>query len=110
MSVTLAPIGAPANAPRPNWANVNARPIVNLLKPGADLLDGLEADEVAPALRRVLHALNVDGARAQMACEPRQEGRVFWGGSTDEQAQRRLREALDVLRYAAEHRTGVCWG
>lgn len=110
MSVDFAPMRAAANAPRANWSNVNARAIIEVVKPGADLLDDLEPEAVAPALRRVVRALNVEGERAHGVFEGYTEGRCTMGGSTDEQVRRRLTEAAEVLRFASRHGIGVFWG
>ena len=109
MSVTLRATGAAANAPRANWANANAGPVIGLLDPAAPPYGDLPASEIPAALRRIVRALNVPADRAHMVRPAEVGPRWFSAGSSDERARERLAEAARILRFAASIGSGVSW-
>ncbi len=113
MSVTLSIPQAPANAPSANWANTNARRVLEVMGVFDPYLCGsLAPHEIPAAIRRVIWALNVAGARMGMIREAVGDvarDRYIDLGSDDEHARRRLAEALEVLRFASAHGWAVSW-
>jgi hypothetical protein len=112
MSVSFGVVGAAANSPTCNFANANARPVVEIMTgtPPEYLCDDLPAEDVAPALRRVVAALNVPARRTGGLRAAEVGGSVHVCASTDEDVQRRLKSVLDVLKHASDHKVGVWWG
>lgn len=110
MSVSLTVHRGPSDAPWASWASVNARAVLAAMGVADPYLCGsLAPDEIPAAVRRVIWALNVPSARASMVRAASGGERFAVGGSDDAAAQRRLREALEVLRYACERGHTVAW-
>lgn len=111
------------NAPECNFANANGRTLLASLGidpgPGETPCGALEPFELASLIEVCEQALGstVEGLmlrapmlREQVESRGAHGCRVHVMGSGDESAQRRVRELLEVLRYAHERGIGVAWG
>ena len=133
----LAPRGAD-DLPEVNFANVNARGVLDLLGIHDEYPCGqVEHDDLAVLRRRIVTVLNLPAARRHLVEEPyelepghagvvvvsgvgapdggvprieRRGCRAVYFGNTDQQTVRRLRALDEVVRWAQEHGVGVSWG
>lgn len=104
-----------ADAPRCNFANENARTLINAIGLTYDSsgFGEIRPADVSIALRLCETALGNDAhglvQRSGMVRETITEGRHVINGSSDGRARERLAELREVLRWAVKHNAGVSW-
>jgi hypothetical protein len=129
MSVDFWIPGREGEEPWANFANGNARGLIDLLGlPDDGYLSGsVSPQEVHGVLRTIMGALARPKVREGLLRPQRTEQnsrlwdddgvptispgvKVIWSGNTDDQTVRRLETVRDVFAQAAEKGTGVRWG
>ena len=98
--------------PSANFANTNARNILNLLGLEDDgyLCGSLEPLEAPAVLRSALRARNLERLREPAVIPHETHGRFIECGSSDAQVQRRLDSMIEILKFAVEHKERLTWG
>lgn len=129
MSVDFWIPGREGEEPSVNFANGNARGLIDLLRlPDDGYLSGsVSPQEVHRVLRTIMGALARPEVREGLLRPERTERHprlwddegvptispgvtVIWSGNTDDQTVRRLEAVRDVFAQAAEDGKGVRWG
>lgn len=98
--------------PSANFANTNARNIINLLGLEDDgyLCGSLEPSEASVVLRSALRARNVERLREPALIPSEEHGRFIECGSSDAQVVRRLDTMIRILKFAVERKEKLTWG
>jgi hypothetical protein len=104
-------------APEVNFANANARAILDLLGLPTDDCGTVEADVVPMVRATILGVMNVRRLRAPLDVEASHSGGPGTGtchvincGNTDDHTMRRLADLDAVFGWAEEHKAAVNWG
>jgi hypothetical protein len=93
-----------------NFSNVNANDILMLLGEEPSSSGQWEFEELPRIQGRLIRVMNVYRDREHLVSEPVDAGRVHYGGNTDEQTMRRLREIQCLVKFAQDEGRDVVWG
>jgi len=96
-----------------NFANTNARAILDMLGLSSDPPDGLigsvEAEGLPDVHRRIMVCLNIENRRTAFIREEVHEGRVHMMDASDESIVYRLNRMLEVVVHGIRNKLPLFW-